>query len=173
MSPAHDPSDTVEILPDSAPNRSGDATATDLMLPLSDVLHELRVLLDRAEAAYSGGNGRRAAEAAAEALAVIRLTEAKHPDQPLPAFYRDFFRCFTIQDEYRRALALFKEGISGDGGGPTALAEAWRVLAPAVEGLRDDLPTQTLVYEFPIAGRLLRGVTRLRHRLQGLASRAN
>jgi tetratricopeptide (TPR) repeat protein len=166
MSSAHDPADTVDILPATLPDNSGDSTATDLRLPLPDYLQDLRLLLDRAEAAYSCGDCCRAAESAAEALALIRLNEARNPDKPLPPYYREFFRCFTLQDQYRRALALFKDGTRHRESGGPALAEAWRILAPAVEGMRDDLPTQTLVYEFPIVGRLLRGVTRLRHRLE-------
>jgi hypothetical protein len=177
MSSPHDTSDTVDIHIEPVtpqPERSSDTTATDLRVPLPDYLQEVRTALDRAESAYASGDWKGAAEAAAEGLAMLRLSGPARPVQPLPPQYEEFFRCFQIQPQYRQALALFKQAVLGlrparraaNGAGADLLRRAWELLGPVVAGMRDDLPTQTLVYEYPVAGRLLRGVTRLRHRLQ-------
>ena len=68
---------------------------------------------------------------------------------PSPAFLRDDIQYFPKGTDF-------------------PLSQELNAMQAAEADLPEDLPTQLLVYDYPVAGRLLRGVTRLRHRLREL-----
>jgi hypothetical protein len=144
-------------------------TETDLYVSPPEYLQELHDALGRAESAYAAGDPSRAAALADEGLATVRLTEERLGTENVPPHYRACFHALRIQPAFREALALFKRGLLARRrpGNATedAFRRAWQVLGPAVTGLDEDLPVETLACELPVAGRVLRGVARLREQL--------
>jgi hypothetical protein len=149
-------------------------TATDLALAPSDYLQEIDDSLQRAEKAYAAGDLKGAGCFAEEGLAAVRLAQTRLGPDAVPPHYPAFFRCLRIQTEFRQALALFKQGLlcqqrhPGCGGAEAeaSFRKAWQIFGPAAADVEADLGPETLVYHYPIAGRVLRGVARLRDQLR-------
>src|SRR5262245_19158988 len=167
----------------SAAEPSAESTATDLAITPPDFLQEIHETLGEAERAYAKGNLAEAARVAEEGLAVVRLTAERLGEAAVPPHYPAFFHCLRIQPEYRQALALYKHalarrehragcaagnGAPGAAAGEEDLRRAWQILGPAVAPLAGDVEAEVLVFDFPVAGRVLRGVARLRDKLRGL-----
>jgi len=152
-----------------------EVTETDMVISPPEYLQALHEVLGRAERAYAAGDLAQAALLADEGLATVRLTEGRLGPESVPAHYRAFFHALRIQPAFREALAVFKRGQLArhrpDGAREDAFRRAWQLLGPAVAGLEEDLPVETLACDFPVAGRVLRGVTRLREHLLGRLSR--
>jgi hypothetical protein len=149
----------------------GDVTATDLPVRPPEYLREMHAALERSERAYSCGDLALAAAAAAEGQAAIRLMQSRYGHGGLPPHYPAFFHCFRIQGEFRQALALFKQAALRRQPGAerqrqVLLKQAWQVLEPVTTGLAENFSAELLVYDHPIAGRVLRGVLRLRLKLR-------
>jgi hypothetical protein len=135
-----------------------------------DYLQEIHDALGRAESAYTAGDPARAALLADEGLAAVRLTQDRLGPGSVPPHYRAFFHAFSVQPAFREALALFRRGLLSrhrhEGPAEDAFRRAWEVFGPAVAGLDEDLPVETLACDYPVAGRVLRGVLRLREQLR-------
>jgi hypothetical protein len=168
------PSDPTDVTA-SEPRRkgsdfSGEVTAVDLPVAVPEYLRDTQIALERAELAYASGNLAQAVAAAAEGQAAIRLTLPKLKNgQSVPSHYQAFFHCFRIQSEFRRALAVYKRAAlrrEAPREREELLRKAWQILEPAVAGLADNLSAEMLVYDHPVAGRVLRGVVRLRQKLR-------
>ncbi|MCI0458433.1 MAG: hypothetical protein L0Z62_15825 [Gemmataceae bacterium] len=164
-----------EILPPTPDDRSEEVTATDLAVTPPEYLREMHDALKRAEHAYASGDLAQAVQCAEEGLAVIRLTEPKVGAEAVPPHYRAFFHAFRIQPQYRAALALFKQGVvqrdqpvssATRSGIEDPFHQAWKILEPAVAPLPENLAAELLVYDYPVAGRVLRGALRLREKLR-------
>jgi hypothetical protein len=171
MSSSSDPFDPqAETARQSAGDFAGDVTATDLPIALPDYLREMHIALERTERAYASGNLAQAVAAAAEGQAAIRLCQAKlKSGQGVPPHYHAFFLCFRMQPDFRRALALYKQAAlrrETPREREELLRKAWQVLEPATVGLAENLSAELLVYDHPVAGRVLRGVVRLRQKLR-------
>jgi len=148
-----------------------EVTETDMVISPPEYLQAIHDVLGRAERAYAAGDPAQAALLADEGLATVRLTEDRLGPLSVPTHYRAFFHALRIQPTFREALTLFKRGLLArqrpDGATVDALRRAWQVLGPAVADLDEDLPVETLACDFPVAGRVLRGVARLREHLLG------
>lgn len=170
---AHDPS----VLGEQPVDRSEAVTATDLIITPPEYLREIHDALERAERAYARGDVEDAMRCAEEGQAVIRVALPKLGPTAIPWFYDAFFQSFRIQPQYRRAVVLYKQALlcrerqagrravgrpcSDDG-----FRKAWQILEPAVAELPATPDPELLVYDYPIAGRVLRGVVRLRDKLR-------
>jgi hypothetical protein len=164
-------SDQSDILRPHRCDHAGDATADDLFIPHSEYLDEIQAALGRTEQAYQSGDYPRAAELAFEGLETIRVSVPKLGAQNIPGHYAAFFHCFRMHDEFQQALRLYKQGIATRNGrrgrvDRAALERARALLEPKVAKIDDKLQVERLVFEFPVAGRLLRGVARLREKLR-------
>ncbi|HYT94692.1 MAG TPA: hypothetical protein VEL76_38605 [Gemmataceae bacterium] len=172
MASSSDPQDVTNsrTTRKTADDFAGDVTATDLPVAVPEYLREMQIALERTEQAYASGNLTQAVAAAAEGQAAIRLSLPKlNNGQSVPPYYQAFFHCFRIQPEFRRALALYKRAAlrrDAPRERDEILRKAWQILDPATAGLADNLSTELLVYDHPIAGRVLRGVVRLRQKLR-------
>jgi len=148
-----------------------EVTETDMVISPPEYLQAIHDVLGRAERAYAAGDPAQAALLADEGLATVRLTEDRLGPESVPTHYRAFFHSLRIQPAFREALALFKRGLlarpRADGATADDLRRAWQVFGPAVADLDEDLPVETLACDFPVAGRVLRGVARLREHLLG------
>jgi hypothetical protein len=151
-------------------DKSAEVTATDLVVPLPEYLREIEGMLERAVQAYGRGDLGEATRWADEGLAALRLTRPHLKADDVPPHYEAFFHCLRIQPQFRQALALYKQAALGLGGEAVVAAyrQAWAILEPAVAGLADNLSSESLVYDYPVAGRVLRGVYRLRQKLHTL-----
>src|SRR5262249_42907274 len=132
-------------------------------------LEEIQAALQRTEQAYQQGDRRQVADLAREGLETVRISIPKLGAQNIPAHYAAFFQCFQMHDVFREALRLYKRGVARGRRGPTdreSLIRAWEVLGPKVAYLEEKLQVERLAFEFPVAGRLLRGVVRLRDKLR-------
>lgn len=163
--------DTLAPRVKPAKEPEGDVTATDLPVRPPEYLHEMHLALERSERAYSAGDLAQAATAAAEGQAAIRLTQSRVGPGTLPPHFTAFFHCFRIQAEFRQALALYKQAALRRQPGAERqrddlLRQAWRILEPATTGLGENLSAELLVYDHPVAGRVLRSVLRLRLKLR-------
>src|SRR5207248_2555012 len=124
------------------------------------------------EEAYARGNLAQCEQSAEEGLTILRLPVAKLAKAPIPPHYELFFRCFRHQDEYRGAMALFKEGLlyrrrAGAGErARQAWQRAWDLLEKHFAGFDYRLTQTGGQYDFSVAGRVLRGVIRLREKLR-------
>ncbi len=176
-SPPHRPDTRNVNAPRPAPHPD-EVTATDLVGSPPEYLHEMHAALQRAEQAYATGDLAAAARAAEEGLAAIRLVQTKLGPQGVAPQYAAFFHCFRAQPDFRKALGLFKRGLTGRQaacraskgqptleGGDHFFRTAWVILQPGTAGITDDLPVELLVDEHPVAGRVLRSVLRLRTKL--------
>jgi hypothetical protein len=176
-SPPHRPDTRNVNTPRPAPHPE-EVTATDLVGSPPEYLKEMHSALQRAEQAYAIGDLAAAARAAEEGLAAIRLVQTKLGPQGVAPQYAAFFHCFRVQPEFRKALGLFKRGLTGRQAacrtpkgksrpqvGDHLFRTAWVILQPGTAGVMDDLPVELLVYEHPVAGRVLRSVLRLRAKL--------
>jgi hypothetical protein len=145
-------------------------TATDLIVTPPEYLQELHDALGRAEQAYTRENPDEAARLAEEGLAMVRIAETKLGPEAVPAHYRAFFHCLHLAPAFRAALAHFKRGLlcRRRPGGETedAFRRAWQIFGPAVAGLEEGLAVERLTYDYPVAGRVLRGAVRLREQLR-------
>jgi hypothetical protein len=159
-------SDIFRALPiDSA----DEPTAQDLVISRSAYAEEIHAALRRAEQALQQRNYAQAAQRAWEGLETIRVSLLKLGAHDLPAHYAAFFHCFLMTDEFREALRLYKQGVAQPGRRAPergSLLRAWELLAPKAACLDAKLQVERLVFEFPVAGRLLRAVLRLREKLR-------
>jgi hypothetical protein len=148
-----------------------EVTETDMVISPPEYLQAIHDALGRAERAYAAGDPAQAALLADEGLATVRLTEDRLGPLSVPAHYRAFFHALRIQPVFRAALALLKRGLLArqrpDGAREEAFGRAWQLFGPAVADLDEDLPVEMLACDFPVAGRVLRGVARLREHLLG------
>ena len=155
---------------DQAPSLPEQPTETDMVVTPPEYLQEVHDSLGRAEAAYATNDLTQATLLAEEGLATIRLTERNLGPESVPPHYRALFHCLRIQPAFRAALALFKRGMvcRRQPGSETdaSFRKAWQILGPAVAGLDRELPVEKLASDFPVAGRVLRGVIRLCELLQ-------
>jgi hypothetical protein len=138
-----------------------------------EYLHEIQAALQRAENAYVAGDLVAAARHAEEGLATVRLTLTRLGPESVPPQYQAFFHALRIQRLFRQALALFKQGrlqLSRppvENGSPSdVFLGAWQLLSPAIADLEEGLPVELLASEYPVAGRVLRSLARLRDRLR-------
>ncbi len=163
-------------------DRSEDVTATDMVVTPPEYLQEIHDSLGRAEQAYASGDLAQAVQYAEEGLAALHLTEPKLGVCAVPPHYHAFFHAFRIQPQYRAALALFKQGVVQrdqrvsvvpGSGSEDAFRRAWEILEPAVAPLPEGVSAELLVYDYPVAGRVLRGVLRLRDKLRACLGSAN
>jgi hypothetical protein len=151
---------------------SDEVTATDLVVTPPEYLLEIHAVLQRAEDAYAAGDLTATACCAEEGLATVRLTLDRLGPDSVPPQYRAFFQALYVQPQFRQALALFKQALLHGRRlrGPTPADDpfrrAWQLLGPAVAELEDGLPVELLASEYPVAGRVLRSVSRLRDRLR-------
>jgi hypothetical protein len=172
MSSSSDPFDATD--PEagrlSGSEFAGDVTAVDLPIGLPEYLREMHVALERTERAYMSGDLAQVAAAAVEGQAAIRRSQPKlKSGQGVPLHYPAFFHCFRIQAEFRRALALYKQAAlrrAVPREREDLLRQARQILEPATAGLAENLSPDVLIYDHPIAGRVLRGVVRLRQKLR-------
>ncbi len=145
-----------------------EVTATDLVVTPPEYLQEIHAALQRAENAYTAGDVESITCHAREGLATVRLTVDRLGADSVPPQYRAFFQALAAQPHFREALGLFKQGLlhAQRQGSPAPadepLRRAWELLGPAVAGLDDGLPVELLASEYPVAGRVLRSVCRLR-----------
>jgi hypothetical protein len=130
-----------------------EVTETDLVVSPPEYLQEVHDALGRAEGAYTAGALAQAALLADEGLATVRLTEHKLGPRSVPPHYRAFFHALSIQPTFRAALVLFKRALlcRHRTGGATedAFRRAWQAFGPAVAGLEEDLPVETLACAYP------------------------
>jgi hypothetical protein len=149
-----------------------EVTATDLVITPPEYLQEIQAALQRAEDAYTAGDLAATRCCAEEGLATVRLTLDRLGPDSVPPQYRAFFQALYAQPQFRPALALFKQGLlhgrrpPGPAAADDPFRRAWQLLGPAVADLEEGLPIELLASEYPVAGRVLRGVARLRERLR-------
>lgn len=166
-------SNSGRIIGPSGADSVSDATAKDLVVPLPEFLQEIHGILGRAEQAYTQGNLKECVRYAEEGLAAFRLPLTKLVSTPIPQHYALFFQCFRHLDEYRTALALFKQGLLSRrraepeaGGARSAWRRAWELLETHFSGFDERLTLAGAHHDFPVAGRVLRGILRLRVKLR-------
>jgi hypothetical protein len=156
------------------PHRPDDATADDLVITDTAYVEEIHAALRRTEDAFTRGDYAAAAQLAAEGLETIRISTPHLGLDTIPGYYAAFFHSYQLHDEFRDALRLYKQGVTRHGGARQAnvdrecLARARELLEPKAASLDDTLPVERLVFEFPVSGRLLRAVIRLRQILRGM-----
>jgi hypothetical protein len=148
-------------------DHGGDATDDDMVISRSAYVEEIQAALERTEHAFKHGDHAGAAALAAEGLETIRISIPRLGAQNIPPYYEAFFHCFRMHDEFQAALRLFKSAVAGPGmRNREALARAWEILEPKAKCLDDKIQAERLVFEYPVAGRLLRGVMRLKDKLR-------
>jgi hypothetical protein len=169
--------DNSDIFRSHRCDHPGDATAEDMKIAKSAYVEEIQAALERTEEAFRQHDYARAAALAWEGLETIRISIPKLGAQNIPSHYAAFFHCFHIHDVFQEALRLFKTGVAHSRGrgrrgqvDRQALVRARDLLEPKVADLEDKLPVERLVFEFPVAGRLLRSVVRLRDKLRDVLS---
>jgi hypothetical protein len=151
----------------------GESTAEDLVISCSAYVDEIQAALRRAEQAFEQHDHARTAQLASEGLETIRVSLPKLGAQEVPAHYAAFFHCLCMTTEFREALRLYKQGVAQSRGrgrrdevDRESLLRAWQLLEPKAACLDAKLQVERLVFEFPVAGRLLRAVLRLRDKLR-------
>jgi len=157
-----------------SPSDRGDATAKDLVVPLPEYLREVSAILQRAEEAYTQGNLAQCLQSADEGLTVLSPSMAKLCQGPIPGHYAVLFHCFRHLEVFRTALALYKQGLlfyRRPESGANLRAhqhweEAWRLVETQFSGYDERMTLGGAHYDFPVAGRILRSVIRLREKLQ-------
>ncbi len=156
----------------SAPADRSDTTAKNLVVPLPEFLQEIHATLQRAEQAYARGDLDQTVRCAEEGLIILRLPLPRSSKAPVPPQYELFFRCFQNHEVYRTALALYKQGLLQlrRPGAEAAARQAWRRAWDLLEGpfanLDERLALTAGTTDFPVAGRVLRGLLRLRQKLR-------
>ena len=142
-------------------------------MPLPEYLQELHATLRRAEAAYTHGNLAQCLQSAEEGMTILGLPLPKLCKAPVPPHYEILFRCFQHLDAYREALALYKRGLlhyrrPEPGASVSALQawqKAWQLLETHFSSFDERLTLGAANFDFPVAGRVLRSVVRLREKL--------
>jgi hypothetical protein len=163
--------DTDEFPAPPGTDRHSETTAKDMVVPLPEYLQEVHAALQRAEQAYAGGDLALCAQCAEEGLLMLRLPLPKTPKAGVPPCYDLFFRSFRHHAVYRQALALYKQGLLRRRSGAAAdqarqaWRQAWDLLEKHFTGFEARLAVGTSASDFPVAGRVLRGILRLRDKV--------
>jgi hypothetical protein len=149
---------------------SSDATPANQVIARSAYADEIHAALERTEEAFRRGDHATAAELAWEGLETIRISVPRLGVHGIPAHYAAFFHCYRMVDEFRAALRLYKQGVSGQrrqgAVDREVLTRAWELVEAKASPVEETLPVERLVFDFPVSGRLLRAVVRLRAKLR-------